>query len=199
MIELKRKIESGRLGEIISISSITRDPPVDYTGWIADTKQSGGIFFDSCSHDFDLIRWLTGADVHRVYAEGNNVTHPELYSSDILDIVSINMALTSGAIGHVECCSYTPHGYDIRVEILGNNNTAHVGKLNGCFPKNFAERFSQAYKDEMIDFLQHIEDRKEPAVSIDDGVEVIRIASASKKSFYQKSPCYINSIQGGEN
>ncbi len=65
-----RLIRQGAIGKPVFIRLISRDaegPPVEFVGG------SGGLFVDSSVHDFDLARWLMGAEVERVLRAGRDV------------------------------------------------------------------------------------------------------------------------------
>lgn len=56
LMRAKEAVKTGKLGKILLITSRTRDPPGSIASWEDDPKLSGGIFNDTCSHDFDIIR-----------------------------------------------------------------------------------------------------------------------------------------------
>ena len=65
-------IREGKIGKILMMSSHTRDPPGLSPNYYLDFAKSGGIMADTCSHDFDVIRWLSGTGGHEgVRRRGN--------------------------------------------------------------------------------------------------------------------------------
>jgi len=48
--------------------------------------------------------------------------------------------------------------------------------------ESFIEHFADAYRDEIIDFVSAIRDRREPRVGADDDLEALRIAIAADRS-----------------
>ncbi|MES1936720.1 Gfo/Idh/MocA family oxidoreductase, partial [Salinisphaera hydrothermalis] len=70
---LKAAIEAGRIGQLETLTIISRDPappPIDYI------KGSGGLFFDMMIHDFDVARWLLDEPIASVFASGGGVVGP---------------------------------------------------------------------------------------------------------------------------
>lgn len=83
---LKRKIEAGELGEIVSITM--RKPhkllPATRHDWHFSKERNGGIIIDLLIHDFDLLRWLTGQEVleiHSFMAKNILPEYPDFYDT----------------------------------------------------------------------------------------------------------------------
>ena len=59
----RKAVEEGKVGAINILKITSRDPaapPLDYI------KVSGGIFLDMTIHDFDMVRYISGAEVEEV-------------------------------------------------------------------------------------------------------------------------------------
>jgi myo-inositol 2-dehydrogenase/D-chiro-inositol 1-dehydrogenase len=65
--EARRLVGSGAPRTVYSVRLATYDPESPPEEYI---PTSGGIFRDLHIHDFDILRWLTGAEVDEVYAAG---------------------------------------------------------------------------------------------------------------------------------
>src|SRR5438552_2708865 len=143
-----------------------RDPPGSIAAWEDDPRLSGGIFNDTCSHDFDIIRWLTGGEVKRVFAVGRATMQENRRKVGNYDTVLVTLELSpDDALGHVDSCSHTLYGYDTRVEVIGTEADilTSVGTKTECqvlrrdtisnnYSDSYFQRFEQAYRDEIIDF-----------------------------------------------
>lgn len=59
---LKKTIESGEMGRVLSAGFIRLGSPPGYgaDNWLLDPKRSGGAIIDLHIHDADMIRWLFG-------------------------------------------------------------------------------------------------------------------------------------------
>jgi len=86
---------------------------------------AGGIFLDMSSHDFDMARFLVGADIEEVYAQGA-AWGPEAAAADDLDTQVTLLRFTNGVFGTIENSRKCSFGYDQRVEVFGD-----LGALQG--------------------------------------------------------------------
>jgi myo-inositol 2-dehydrogenase / D-chiro-inositol 1-dehydrogenase len=198
-------IKEGKIGKILMMSSHTRDPPGLSPNYYLDFAKSGGIMADTCSHDFDVIRWLSGTEVTKVYADGEIlVYHKELDPSGIPDHAVVTLTLKGGAMAHVDSCAYSVYGYDVQAEVIGMKGAAFVGigeryattvldesGHHGEYPTSYTERFGQAYHDELEDFVNCIIENRSPRVSARDGKAAIEIGFAADESMKRKAPVNI--------
>jgi predicted dehydrogenase len=195
-------IKEGKIGKVLMMSSHTRDPPGLSPNYYLDFAKSGGIMADTCSHDFDVIRWLSQSEVTKVYADGEIlVYHKELDPSGIPDHVVVTLTLKGGAMAHVDSCAYAVYGYDVQAEVIGMKGAAFVGigernattildesGHRGEYPASYAERFAQAYHDEVEDFVNCILEDRTPKVTARDGKAAIEIGFAADESMRRKAP-----------
>src|SRR5206468_1418494 len=59
-VELQRRLASDELGRPLVVSTRRLSPAPDWSEWIADPAQSGGVPVDLMIHDFDQLNWLLG-------------------------------------------------------------------------------------------------------------------------------------------
>ncbi len=200
-VRARKAVESGELGTLEMVNSRTRDPPGNPQGWLTDPKLSGGIWLDTVSHDFDSIRFLTGAEVTKVYAEAATLVYDQLKPHGDYDNVVITMRLSNGALAYVDSCAYTPYGYDIRVELVGTKAAAVIemgrnsaynllgaSSERGDSPKSYQERFDQAYRDELEDFARCILEDGTPKAGLKEGREAMKIGLAAWESVKEGRP-----------
>ena len=200
-VKAKQAVESGELGRVMLIKEHNRDPPVPILGWSTIPSKSGGIFLDTTSHDFDAVRWLSGSEVTRVYAEGAALVYEELGKNGDFDLTTVVMKLENGALAYVDSCYSTPYGFDARLEILGTKaavsvgmgerSFAHVmgaGGTSNEFFDSYATRWAQAYRDELADFVECVRTGKEVKVGISEGMEALKIGLAARASIDQGRP-----------
>ena len=128
--EAKRKIEEGFLGEVILIKSTGRGPGLP-PEWAWDIRKSNGILAEVSSHDFDSIRWFSGSEFKKVYAEAGNFKTPEVRQKypDFYDNAVVTVRCKNGAMGLVDGSCPAGYGYDARVEILGSKGMMQIGEL----------------------------------------------------------------------
>ena len=69
--ELKKLVESGELGEILSVQATNHVPygSVYYHSWYRDDSLTGGLFLQKSTHDIDYITYILGKRPVRVVAK----------------------------------------------------------------------------------------------------------------------------------
>ncbi len=115
--EARRKVATGELGNLYIVRLAGHDPAPPHESYI---PQSGGLFRDFSIHDFDILRWLTGAEVEEVYADGGVLGFPVFAKYGDVDTAVATLRLTTGVLGVLTCARHDPLGYDIRAELFGS-------------------------------------------------------------------------------
>ncbi len=204
-VAARKKIEAGVIGDPVVLKASSRDPfrpSLEY----ADPKKSGGLIIDMAIHDFDVSRMFMG-EVKSVYSVGGVLAYPELEPLNDIDNAIINMYFESGALGVVDVSRNGVYGYDIRAEILGTKGTIKVGYLREhpitILTENsvahdvvpyFMERFEQAYRDQLDNFVNNVLNEKEPPVTIADGEAALVVSQAATISHHENRIVDINEI-----
>jgi inositol 2-dehydrogenase len=190
----KEKISQGAIGRPLVFKSTSRDPfrpSLEY----ANPASSGGIMVDMGIHDFDLARWFMG-EVETVSAVGAVLAYPEMASIGDIDNAIVSLVFADGRLGVIDLTRKGVYGYDISTDLLGDAGSVRVGYLRETpivtMTKNsvahdtvphFMERFAQSYTTQLQDFARNVLEGRPPSVTIDDGVEAIRIALAAQRSY----------------
>ncbi len=200
-MKARSAMEKGELGQLLLLKEHNRDPPGPILGWSTMPAKSGGIFLDTTSHDFDAVRWLSGSEVDRVYAEGAALVYDDLRKNGDFDTTTVVMKLASGALAYVDSCYNTVYGFDARLEMLGTKaavavdmgekSFAHVRTSGGTsneYFDGFATRWAQAYRDEIADFVECVRTGREVKVGIADGREALKIGLAARASIAEGKP-----------
>ncbi|HLB46334.1 MAG TPA: Gfo/Idh/MocA family oxidoreductase [Anaerolineales bacterium] len=65
---MKEHIQSGRLGELVSVRSVFSSPVRTLPAWKQSRHSGGGVLFDLASHHIDLIRFFFGQEICEVFA-----------------------------------------------------------------------------------------------------------------------------------
>ncbi len=195
------RIQAGEIGQPMLIKSLTHGPGLP-PAWACDLSLSNGMLAEVNSHDWDCIRWLTGSNYTRVYAEVANfkgaargVNDPDFYDNGLVTIRFQNGAL--GSISGICPCDY---GYDARVEVVGEKGILQIGSLQGqdvvvvtdrdqglVTPvyRTWAERFAWGYIYEMDHFVQCIKNGTSPKVGGEDGRWAVAGVLAATRSFQE--------------
>jgi predicted dehydrogenase len=96
VLELKRRLDEGQLGRVYQFDAQRLGP---FPQRIRDV----GVVIDLATHDLDLMRFLTGSEIVRVYAETRRKVHTTRE-----DMVSGLLRLADGSVGLVQINWLTP-------------------------------------------------------------------------------------------
>ncbi len=198
-------VAAGKIGELNILKICSRDPDAPPVSYI---KVSGGIFLDMTIHDFDMVRFMSGAEVEEVFAYGAVLVDPAIGEAGDIDTAVISMKLTNGAIAVIDNCRRASYGYDQRVEALGSlgqvaitndtESSAVISDKDGVHSEKplhfFLERYMDAYVAEITEFIDCIVNDKPVNVGIDCGLQPVLIALAAKKSLDCGLPVKVSDI-----
>lgn len=193
--ETRRLVESGALGRLLFAHSHTRDPePPPATIMAA----SGGVFRDTCVHDFDALRWIVGAEIVEVTAVSSVGPETSFTSSGEADVAAIAVRFANGTIGHIDAVRGVLYGYDVRTEVIGSEATAMGGyhrdtpvtlfKPDGVTHDHvfwFPQRFGQAYIDEITAWVDNVLEGRPVTPTGEDGRQALVVAMAAEESVKQ--------------
>jgi myo-inositol 2-dehydrogenase/D-chiro-inositol 1-dehydrogenase len=192
---LAQAVRAGEIGNVEICHLTSRDWMVPPKGYIA---RSGGIFHDMMIHDFDMIRFITGLDTVSVHATGSALFLDEARASNDLDTAAVTLTLSSGAICQINASRRAVYGHDQRIEVHGEkgmlisqNRTPHnveryTADATGAhvpFIGSSRDRYRDAYRGELGDFIDRVLKGERPAVTFEDGYRAAVVADAATRSF----------------
>ncbi|WP_419915061.1 inositol 2-dehydrogenase [Candidatus Poriferisodalis sp.] len=183
---------SGELGEVHIVGITSRDPEPPPHDYVAG---SGGIFADMMIHDFDMARFVVGAEVTEVYAAGAVRIDPVIGELGDWDTAVAVLTHTDGTITTIDNSRQAIYGYDQRVEAFGSagamasqNPTVHsavrsgpAGAASAPIPWFFTERYAESYRAEWAAFVDVLAGEP-PPVTLEDGRACLAIALAATRS-----------------
>jgi myo-inositol 2-dehydrogenase/D-chiro-inositol 1-dehydrogenase len=202
---VRQAIEEGEIGRPHLMHIISRDPappPIEYV------RGSGGIFLDMTIHDFDMARFLTGAEVEEVYTAGGVMVDPAIGEAGDLDTVLVVLKFDNGVIGTIDNSRKAVYGYDQRVEVFGSGGAISTGNnypntavlstsrnVGRDLPLNFfLERYTESYVAEIQSFVDAVLNDKPVPVTGQDGRAPVVIALAARKSYDEGRPVRLSEI-----
>jgi myo-inositol 2-dehydrogenase / D-chiro-inositol 1-dehydrogenase len=206
-VAAREAVQSGSLGWIHTMRSCTLDPSPPTPEYIA---ASGGFFRDCSVHDFDSIRWVGGHEVREVYALGANRGEEFFVTAGDVDTAAAVLTLDDGTLALVSGTRYNARGYDVRLEVLGSQDSISVGlddrlplrsaEPGVTFPAGvpypaFMERFRAAYVAELTAFVEIVNRRARPSCTVADALEAFYIAEACELSRAQHRPVLIDEVR----
>lgn len=190
---LKKRVQNGDIGALETLIIISRDPappPAEYI------SVSGGLFRDMMIHDFDIARWVLDEPIDTVYAVGSCLVDPAIGKAGDVDTASVTMTTASGKIAMITNSRRAVYGYDQRIEAFGSegmlqamNNTdtnlvfsGDTGVVSELPQHFFLERYEDAYRIELEDFINALQNGTKPLADHHDGVASLQLAEAANAS-----------------
>ncbi len=189
-VEARRLIVSGELGDIYTISMRSHDPAPASDEFIAS---SGGMFSDLSIHDLDALRYLTGQEAAEVYCVGSAARFPQYARYDDYAVAAALITLDDGTPVTLTWTRHDPLGHDVRAEVFGSRDSVAVGlgprtpirSVEPTVPPPagppwtmFLDRWDDAYRDELLAFVEVAAGRAANPCTARDGVEALRLAEA---------------------
>ena len=188
--------EIGTLEKIIITSRDPAPPGLDYL------NAAGGFFRDTTIHDFDLSRFILGEDpIIEISAFGDNLFDENAKKANDFDTAMFILKSKSGVLIHINNSRRAVYGYDQRVEIFGSkgmmisNNqtptsvekyTEHTTSSKDPIYNFFIERYEQAYKDQLNQFILSVNSNTKSKVTFEDGRNALILANAAYESHQNK-------------
>jgi myo-inositol 2-dehydrogenase / D-chiro-inositol 1-dehydrogenase len=200
----REAVEAGRIGRPWLLRISSRDPappPEDYL------PLSGGLFLDTTSHDFDLARFLVGAEIVELTATAAALADPHAKEIGDVDTAVVTLLFDNDAIGAIDNCRASAYGYDQRLEVHGSaglvradnelSTTVTVADAEGfhapTLPHFYLDRYGAAFKRELASFARAL-DGEAPAVSGRDGVAAVAAAIAAKRALDEQRTVRLEEI-----
>ncbi len=191
---IKRRVVEGEIGALHQVIITSRDPEVPPIGYM---KVAGGILRDMTIHDFDLARFLLGEEPRRVTCFAQALLSEDVRSLNDHDTAMILLETASGRMCCINNHRRAVYGYDQRIEVIGSdgmlqadnkrpttvlNFTESATASQDPLPYFFIERYQDAYRLELDEFIAAVEEDREPSVGYDDGRRALNLADAAYRS-----------------
>ena len=191
--EAKRRIDAGEIGKPLIFKAISRDPASMPLSRVR-AGGSGGVFLDSAIHDYDLARWLMGAEVTQVSTLATSFAEGDARQAGP-DTGLVNLWFANDAVGAAEVYNNARYGYDIRTEVIGSAGTLRIGHVDDPgwtlltpnsqrtgHVQGFLDRFAAAYDLEVRDWARRMLTDQPAAITGEDGLQALAISIAARES-----------------
>ncbi len=203
--KVKELVQHKAVGQPHLVKITSRDPGAPPVSYI---EKSGGLFLDMTIHDFDMARFVVGKEIVEVYAKGAVLVDAAIGDAGDIDTAVVTLTYSDGSMGVIDNSREAAYGYDQRVEVFGsmgmvqsNNNFHDSHKLynkdgiHAALPLHFfLERYQEAYKTEMQDFIKGLRNGTKMPVDGNDGLQSLKIGLAALKSLKENRPVKISEI-----
>lgn len=195
-LALKQQIEAGAMGELLLLHCTHRNPRVP--DWYASPM----LIADSVSHEFDIVRFLTGSPITSVEVKAlkRNSLAPERLQEPILVILRTE----SGVTAIVEMNVSIQFGYQVITEAVFESGVSEIGRTQSMTtwsagtisqPEHtwYIPRFAAAYDLEIQSWVDAARAGTISGASAWDGyisVACVKAGLASQQSGDVVSPSY---------
>ena len=201
---VREQVMGGAIGDVRMFQINSRDPAPPPAEYLAN---SGGIFLDMMSHDFDQARFCTGGEIEEVFVTGKAFEEAAQQADD-LDTVLVSLKMSNGSFGTIGNSRRCAYGYDQRIEVFGSKgmlssqnrapNTVELSNettISSPLPYSFfMDRYADAYSGVMAAFVNMIRDGTPPQVTGADGRAPIVAAMAAAKSYAEGRPVRLSEV-----
>ncbi|MCS7253509.1 MAG: Gfo/Idh/MocA family oxidoreductase [Armatimonadota bacterium] len=200
---VKDEIESGELGKLISVFVYRVGGP--FSGvwdvpWRRSRAQSGGALMEINTHELDFMRWV-GGEVECVFACGGNYI---CKNWDYPDCAFVSLRYRSGAVGVLHSSQVSAiGGYGCRVDceggsillpsFWGEGAEMMIRRWDGDERRVRVEELSKRSLgspvwQELKEFIDAIQEGREPEITGYDGMAAVEIAEAAYISIERGEP-----------
>lgn len=205
--ELKKLLLEGVLGKIVCVNVEmgerleTMHSYEDYsTTYMANKNMGGGVILNQAIHELDYIYWLFGKP-EKVYAVGGKVTSLKIDVEDNCSaIFTVNKVNHKFPIYlHADfiqspakrlCKVIGEKGY-IEIDLLKNSLIKCIHDRDVEYKKYEDFERNLMFINELEDFMKSVIEKKNPKISLDDGIISLQMAIAMKESLNNDSVVYI--------
>jgi myo-inositol 2-dehydrogenase/D-chiro-inositol 1-dehydrogenase len=186
------RMRAGELGDVYLFRTSLRDMAPPPAGFLA---ASGGFFVDVTIHDLDTARWMVG-EVTSVSAYGSAVSGPPFTDLGDIDTAVVVLRFGNGALGVIDNSRAAGYGYECSTEVMGRLATVRIdhpqvrnyewrtpGVAARDLPRDFGERYPEAYAAELDAFARCVLDGSPPLVTGWDALAAFDLARAAGLSW----------------
>jgi len=199
-VKAKEYVERGSIGDPISIWTRRNNPITSPRRLAAWLKETSPLLFLGV-HDIDIMRWILGSDIERVYAEAKSEVLRDL---GVEDAVWALLRFKGGTIGALETIWVLPStmSLDSKLELVGTRGSLWISHPSGGFtfwgqggPETFSYyepvihgQMKGYLRDEIAHFINCVEGKEEPLVSAEDARAAVEAALAMHRSLKEGKP-----------
>lgn len=204
--ELRKKVEEGAFGKIYyGVATIRWNRNEGYykqASWRGTWEQDGGALMNQCTHNIDLLQWMLGGEIEEVYGVIRNFRHPYIEAEDFGGAI---IKFRGGKVGVVEgTTSIYPRNLHEKLGIFGERGTVVIGGLavnrieEWRFEGEEGHPFMNLPDPDTVygnghvklyrDFVEAIEDGREPYITGEEGKKAVEIVLAIYRSAMTGKP-----------
>jgi len=186
------RIRAGELGDVYLFRTSLRDMTPPNPAFLAG---AGGFFVDVTIHDLDTARWM-GGEIVEVTAHGAALSDPGFTDIGDIDTAVVALRFENGALGVIDGSRAAGYGYECSTEVMGRDATVRIdhphyrnyewrtpGSASYGPPRDFEQRFPEAYAAELEAFARAARDGGPSRVTAHDALAAFDLARAAEESW----------------
>lgn len=198
---LKKAITEGRMGKIFNgMARILWTRDMNYylqAPWRGTWKLDGGTLMNQCIHNIDLLNWMMNSEIDTVYAQTSNY----IRNIEAEDYGVIVIRYKDGKIGTIEGSAIIyPKNLEETLTITGEKGTVVIGgmavnkintwRIEGAKEEEYLKIdsgdpnsvYGYGHKALYKDFIESLEENREPLINGIQGMEAMKIILAAYRS-----------------
>ncbi|MFC4558005.1 Gfo/Idh/MocA family protein [Virgibacillus kekensis] len=205
----RKAYEEGKFGKMShGVASIRWNRNESYYGlddWRGTVKMQDGVLMNQCIHNIDLLIWMMGS-VKKV----TGITKTRFRDIEMEDVGGAILEFESGAIGIIEGAGTVyPTNLEETLNLFGETGTVCIGGIavnrieNWRFSQDFQQEEQEIIKSQeqdppsvygyghqliVEDFVDAIENNKQPYVTLEDGKNAVEVVLAIYESSRTGNP-----------
>ncbi|MDK3257012.1 Gfo/Idh/MocA family oxidoreductase [Blastococcus capsensis] len=188
---VKKSIKAGDIGQPVLFKFHGRDPDASRAShW--GLHRNGGLFLNCAIHDYDAVRYLTGAEVTSLNATGAAVVHKGLAEVGDIDTCSTTLFLDDGSMAITEWSRYATYGFDVGLEVVGTDGFIYLsrGDPSGVVvtggdaaAPSVYDVFGDAYRASVLGFIDAVRNGHPATPGVDDARAALQVALCARRSY----------------
>lgn len=207
-MKLKQVIDSGALGEIRLIIAAKGSPPFNTIWpelrWLMRKETGGGILMFLGVHMIDQVLWMAGSEVEEVFGEVNQMPDFDVDGTD-----TFTLRFKNGLLANACCSMQVSGGVEgnlDQIEVIGDKGAARADwvlgdsilRIHSKVDKEYSEptmirfqtrgQFTHIYVKELQEFVNSILEDRTPAITGEDGLNVLKVTDAVFRSSNEHKP-----------
>lgn len=199
--EMRAALEKGRFGKLSNGAITVRwDRGKDYydqADWRGKFESDGGTLMNQCIHGIDLLIWMCGGELKKVYGATRRQYHPYIEAEDVGTAV---FEFENGVVATVEGTVNVPGGsLEEHLTLVGNGGVVKLGGTSANaidiwrflddpedtkdgFHEKTANVYGNGHTSLFADVAQSIKEDRDPYVNAEAGKKALEAVLAIYKS-----------------
>jgi len=210
--KIRSAVEENKFGRMLyGTAHILWNRGQDYYNqakWRGIWEQDGGALMNQCIHNIDLLRWMMGSDIEKVFGMTGRLCHDYIEAED-LGVALIRFK--NGAFGLIEgTTNVYPKNLEETLYLFGEkgtvkaggksvniieewrfeNETDHSEQIKAEFSENPPNVYGFGHTPLYTDVIDAIKNDRNPYIDAEDGRRAIELVLAIYKSAFEDKPVY---------